>query len=327
MDDPLQHLLALARSARDFEDFRDQARELASEPGLRDLLGLEFLGLESFFDWARQEAAGEGLEVHPLAQLLREQCRALARELANLAFQHDELVHAVIPSLEVLFLDKVGAGRLRLLEAQVENLRLTRRIEALQACRNRGETPDLEAIDRALEVELEAWTERVRLQRHELEQARRAMGLPVQPETEHEIRSLYRELVKLLHPDLNTVTPERSRLWLQVQEAYERVDVEGLRILVELARNLGGAAPWEPMTSLDALKSQRGRLESQVRALAARIQELKARFPCDHEKLLADPAWVEEQNRHARELLERELERRSVLLQRMKALLEEEGHG
>lgn len=326
MDDPMQHLLALARSARDFEDFRERARDLASESGLRDLLGLEFLGLESFFGWAREEAAGEGLEVHPLAQLLRERCRALALELANLAFQHDELVHAVIPGLELEFLDKVGAGRLRLLEAQVENMRLARRIEALQACKNRGETPDLEAIDRALALELEAWTEKVRLQRHELEQARKAMGLPVEPGTEHEIRSLYRELVKLLHPDLNTVTPERSRLWLQVQEAYERADVEGLRILVELARNLGGAAPWEPMTSLEALKAQRERLEGQVRALAARLQELKARFPCDHEKLLADPEWVEEQNRHARELLERELERKAVLLTRMGSLLEE-GHG
>ena len=266
---------------------------------------------------------GQGLKVHPEAELLRERCRDLALELANLVYQHDNLVTAVIPSLEAEFLARLGPGRTRLLEAQLENRRLGRRIEALQACLNRGTAPDLPAIDQALEAELRSWTEALERQRREVEEARKTLTRPL-PEAEvKQLRSLYRELVKLLHPDLNPETPERARLWLQVQEAWNRADLEGLEILAELARRLDGPATWEETSALDQLKEQRDRLEAHVRAVAARVQELKNSFPCDHEERLADPRWVEEQDREARRALEVELLRREALMARLRILLEE----
>lgn len=318
----MHKLLTLAREALDCGDFLSRAREIAPSGQLEDLLGAEFLGLESFFRWAREPGPGPGLEEHPLARLLRQQCQDLALELGNLVLQHDTLLHGTIPTLEADFLNKVGGPRVRLMEVQVENRRLKRIIEAAQASLNRGQEPDLEVIERELTIEFQTWTDGIQQQRRDVERARQAMGNLLEPEEVGQIRSLYRELVKLLHPDLNPPTPERARLWLQVQQAYQGTDLAGLHILAGLARRLEDVAPWDQTTALDHLGQHRDHLKAQVQTLAGRLQGLLQSFPCDHEDRLADPTWVAEQNQQTSEQIERELLTQAALRARLQAVLE-----
>ncbi len=322
MEDLIHRLLTLAREVPDCRDFLSRARDLAPAAQLEDLLGAEFLGLESFFRWAREAASEPGLVEHPLARLLRQQCQDLALELGNLVLQHDTLVHGTIPALEADFLGKVGGPRVRLLEIQVENRRLKRRIQAIQASLNRGMEPDLEEIEKQLEVEFQIWTDQIQQQRREVDRARQALGHLLKPEDAGQIRSLYRELVKLLHPDLNPPTPERARLWLQVQQAYQTTDLPGLHILAGLARRLEDVAPWDQTTALENLRQHRDHLKTQVQTLADRLQALTQSFPCDHEDRLADPTWVAEQNRQTSEQIERELHAQAALRARLQALME-----
>lgn len=324
MDDLLAQLQGLAQTCRDGEEFRKRALEGFGLEALAGLLGSEVREAEAFFHRVHENPAGEvDLELHPQAARLREECRDLAAELANLVFQHDSLVTELIPALEAEFLTKLGPGRTRVLEIQLENRRLQRRIEAIQACLNRGRVPDLERIDQALEEELSAWTEEVARQRRQVEKARQALVEPMPVAELRQIRSLYRELVKLLHPDLNPVTPERARLWLQVQHAWQQGDAQGLELLADLARRLEGRATWEETSALDRLTAERDRLKVHVQRVAARLQELKDSFPCDHQERLADPGWVEEQDRENRKVLELELRSREALQGRLRLLLEE----
>ncbi len=324
MDDLLAQLQALAQTCRDGEEFRKRALEGFGLSALVGLLGPELREAEAFFHRVRRNPAGEGaLELHPQAARLREECRDLASELANLVFQHDSLVTELIPALEAEYLTKLGPGRTRVLELQLENRRLQRRIEAIQACLNRGRAPDLERIDQALEEELRSWTEEVARQRREVEKARQGLIEPMPAAELRQIRSLYRELVKLLHPDLNPVTPERSRLWLQVQQAWQQGDAQGLELLADLARRLEGRATWEETSALDRLTAERDRLKAHVQRVAARLQELRHSFPCDHQERLSDPGWVEEQDRENRKVLELELRSREALQGRLRLLLEE----
>ncbi len=323
MNNLLQRLMTLAWEALDCADFLARARELAPPRQLDDLFRTEFMGPESFFEWAREQAPRPALELHPLVRLLRLQCQDLASELGNLVLQHDTLVHGTIPTLEADYLNKVGGTRVHLLEIQVENQRLKRFIEAVQACRNRGQEPHLELIEQRLELELRSWTQKVEQHRREVQLARQAMSRLLEPGQVQKIRALYRELVKLLHPDLNPPTSERARLWLQVQDAYQGKDVQGLRILVGLARRLGDAAPWDQTSALDQLRQQRDHLQAQVQTLAERLQQLKNSFPYNHRDKLEDPNWVEEQNRHAAEQAEQELRIRAALEARLRALTED----
>lgn len=324
MDDLLAQLQGLAQTCRDGEEFRKRALEGFGLEALAGLLGSEVREAEAFFHRVHENPAGEvDLELHPQAARLREECRDLAAELANLVFQHDSLVTELIPALEAEFLTKLGPGRTRVLEIQLENRRLQRRIESIQACLNRGRVPDLERIDQALEEELSAWTEEVARQRRQVEKARQALVEPMPVAELRQIRSLYRELVKLLHPDLNPVTPERARLWLQVQHAWQQGDAQGLELLADLARRLEGRATWEETSALDRLTAERDRLKVHVQRVAARLQELKDSFPCDHQERLADPGWVEEQDRENRKVLELELRSREALQGRLRLLLEE----
>lgn len=324
MDDLLAQLQGLAQTCRDGEEFRKRALEGFGLEALAGLLGSELREAQAFFQRVRENPADEGgLALHPQAVRLREECRDLAAELANLVFQHDSLVTELIPALEAEYLAKLGPGRTRVLELQLENRRLQRRIEAIQACLNRGRVPDLERIDQALEEELSAWTEEVARQRRQVEKARQALVEPMPVAELRQIRSLYRELVKLLHPDLNPVTPERARLWLQVQHAWQQGDAQGLELLADLARRLEGRATWEETSALDRLTAERDRLKVHVQRVAARLQELKDSFPCDHQERLADPGWVEEQDRENRKVLELELRSREALQGRLRLLLEE----
>ncbi|NMA27849.1 MAG: hypothetical protein GX934_08805 [Burkholderiales bacterium] len=324
MDDLLTQLKTLAQTCRDSEDFRKRARERFGIEALVGLLGSELREAEAFFQQVRRDPAAEGaLELHPQAARLREECRDLAAELANLVVQHDSLVTELIPSLEAEYLTKLGPGRTKLLELQLENRRLQRRIEAIQACLNRGRVPDLERIDQALEEELRSWIEEVTRLRREVEKARQMLSEPI-PYTElRQLRSLYRELVKLLHPDLNPATPERARLWLQVQQAWQEGDIQGLELLADLARRLEGRASWEETSALDRLTAERDRLKGHVQRIATRLQELRNSFPCDHQHLLSDPVWLEEQDRQTRKALELELRSREALQARLRLLLEE----
>jgi len=324
MDDLLAQLQALARTCRDGEDFRERALERFGLEALVGLLGSELQEAEAFFQQVGVNPAVEGgLKLHPQAARLRQECRDLAAELANLVFQHDSLVTELIPALEAEYLTKLGPGRTRVLELQLENRRLQRRIEAIQACLNRGRVPDLERIDQALEEELRSWTEEVARQRREVEKARQALIEPMPVAELRQVRSLYRELVKLLHPDLNPVTPERARLWLQVQQAWQQGDSQGLELLADLARRLEGRATWEETSALDRLTAERDRLNTHVHRVAARLQELRNSFPCDHQERLSDPGWIEEQDLENRKTMEVELQRREALQCRLRTLLEE----
>lgn len=324
MDVLRAQLQALAQTCRDGEEFRERALERFGLAALVGLLGSELREAEAFFHRVHENPAGEGaLELHPQAARLREECRDLAAELANLVFQHDSLVTELIPALEAEYLTKLGPGRTRVLEIQLENRRLQRRIEAIQACLNRGRAPDLERIDQALEEELSSWTEEVARQRREVEKARQGLIEPMPAAELRSLRSLYRELVKLLHPDLNPVTPERARLWLQVQQAWQQGDAQGLELLADLARRLEGRATWEETSALDRLAAERDRLKTHVQRVAARVQELRRSFPCDHQERLSDPGWLEEQDRENRKTLELELRSREALQRRLRLLLEE----
>ena len=99
--------------------------------------------------------------------------------------------------------------------------------------------------------------------------------------------------MKALHPDVNPNLGEgQRRLWLRVQEAYERADLEALRALTLLAGK-GGDQATALGDTIEGFRHRRDALDKHVAEHERRIAALEAQPPISLRESLADDAWIE----------------------------------
>lgn len=116
-----------------------------------------------------------------------------------------------------------------------------------------------------------------------------------------ELRRLYRNAVKRLHPDLNPdITEEQKQLFYHAVEAYENGDINTLRMIDALAvDNLPNASD-----SIAELKRRRDSLLAQAEAVRNEIARIKSEFPCSEREFLADDEAVAARKAELENLLE-----------------------
>ena len=230
------------------------------------------------------------LVLHPEIQRLIEENDLLREEFASLLTEAEHLLHTVKPNLLALYQTKIGAWELRLLQAQFKVARLRRQIELAQAYLNRGERPDLAAIECAIETEFQAWITKLEDAARRLQDAEKRLKQLLSPEDDREIKKLYYAIVKRLHPDVNpNVTADQRRLWLRAQAAYEHGDLPELRALALLVeRN----APVPPAKSLDNLRRDQKILEEQIAAALATLERIESQPPFTLQPQLEDEPWL-----------------------------------
>lgn len=96
---------------------------------------------------------------------------------------------------------------------------------------------------------------------------------------EQDFRTLYRKLCRALHPDVaGEVTPERQRLWLEVQDAYEARDFERLEAL---------HAAWEMKSDPQGKLSTCARILAATRECLMGLRSLQG----DLRKAKKQPGW------------------------------------
>ncbi|MBA2469741.1 MAG: hypothetical protein H0V37_10085 [Chloroflexia bacterium] len=113
-----------------------------------------------------------------------------------------------------------------------------------------------------------------------LRQVRRGRARHVPQEERKEIRTLYRSLARLCHPDLAEDEADRERrqeLMLQINDAWERQDLDDLR---RIERDRGGVLGWRSLANWAErviwARRECVRLDSQVIALTERLQALRS---------------------------------------------------
>ena len=232
------------------------------------------------------------VQLHPDIASLHTQINALRDELARAVAYHDELRYTAIPYLEAVYQQAIGPAQLVALHAQVSAQRAKRLVElALQAV-NRGQAaPPLSRIIEAVERELDAWRTRIAAMADEVQQATTALSQTLGSADTAELKRLYRGLARRLHPDANPQGGERElALWQEVQDAYQRGDLAGLRVLTETCA-AGLPLPTAP-EALDALRAQVQRLQDAILALGAASTALESRPPLSTRSELSDPTWI-----------------------------------
>ena len=230
------------------------------------------------------------LVLHPEIQQLAEENDLLREEFASLLTEAEHLIHTVKPNLLALYQTKIGVWELRLLQAQFKVARLRRQIELAQAYINRGEQPDLAAIECTIETEFIAWVTKLEEAASRLQDAETRLKHLLSPEDDRELKKLYYAIVKRLHPDVNpNVTADQRRLWFRAQAAYEHGDLPELRALALLVeRN----APISPAKSLDNLRRDQEILEKQITTALETLERIESQPPFTLQNQLDDETWL-----------------------------------
>lgn len=174
---------------------------------------------------------------------------------------------------------ELGALEYRAYEAQCKALRLKRKIELIQAKKNRQEKVILSEIEDTLDNEFAEYREKLNEQVEKMNDALKRKDCKRLTESEtKELKKLYRKIVKALHPDLHPdITNAQLVLFQNAVNAYKNGDLQTLRIIGETVG--GDISETEQKDALTELNEEKKRLERLVKSIKESIEKIKSEYP------------------------------------------------
>ena len=150
----------------------------------------------------------------------------LKEEYIKLLNDQDVLINWGKPQLEALYSTRIGIWQVKRLQTQLRIKGLKLKLEKVRSCINQNKPVDITAIELEVAASLAEAEARIMLESGKIEKAKELLSHLHSPERSGELRKLYRELAKQLHPDVNNnLTQEQIQLWHLVKEAYENGDL------------------------------------------------------------------------------------------------------
>lgn len=235
-----------------------------------------------------------GIDLSPESKRLREQYELLKVEFAELFEKKNYLLSYEENFLTALYLELIGQKQYELFCIQTEVRSLRMKQQLIQAALNRDEKPNVIAIENQIKRELDAYYKQIEQQMGELEKAREVLLSPVlSKEESEELKTLYRMLVKRLHPDLNpNLSQQEIDLFHQVQTAYKVCNLTKIREYALLINTSLEKMKGEVADSIQTLVES---LKLQIAKLKGQIEALNKEFPFSYRTLLEDEEWVSTQ--------------------------------
>ena len=184
--------------------------------------------------WQHIHRTSDAIELHADAKSKRERPAALKEKLLDLLALMDHLLLQEGPQIESEYWSPFGPLEKRAQECCVLCPRLRRKRELMMASLQRGEELNLEAIEFQLDMEFKVYLEEIddleRRYREALDRLDQMTYLSAE-DSKH-MKKLYRDFVKMMHPDLHgELKEDEKELWLGVQRAYEKGDLEYVELL------------------------------------------------------------------------------------------------
>ena len=143
------------------------------------------------------------------------------------------------------------------------------------------------------------------------------------------IKTLYRKIVKRLHPDTHEgELAEREKvLWQQAQEAYRIGDLERLEEIWEELTSLDdpGEEYGDTPEGIERLRAYLEKLRTRIRMLEQEIEEIRSVFPYTMKEFLEDEEAVKARQEELREQIRQTREAERVLSEYIRKLQEEMG--
>lgn len=250
---------------------------------------------------------------------LKNEVEKMRTELSMLLLERDELQFVICKNIETEYMLKLGSIEYRAYEAQCLSLRLKRKIELIQAKKNRQEKVIISAIEETLDTEFAEYQKQLDEQINKMNDAlKRSKAEVLTDEENKELKKLYRKIVKALHPDINPdVSETQVNLFDNAVQAYKNGDLNTLRIIGEMVGN--SHLPEQHKDALTQLNEEKERLQHLLKAIRDSIEQIKSEYPYTMKEIIED----EEQTEQKKKELENILSQYNELISIYKAKIEE----
>lgn len=234
---------------------------------------------------------------------LKKEVEKLRTEISMLLLERDELRLVVCKNIETAYMLALGSLEYKAYELHCSVLRLKRKIDLIQAKKNRQEKVVLTAIEEQLDEEFAEYQQHLDEQIDKMNKALdHSKGTPLTAEETVEIKKIYRSIVKALHPDLHPdVTPAQIQLFQNAVQAYENGDLNSLRIINEMVAD--PVVPEVGENGMAVLTKEKERLTKSQELIRQQISEIKSEYPYIMKDIVNDPDKIEEKKSELKELI------------------------
>lgn len=257
--------------------------------------------------------------VFPDFEKLKNEVEKMRTELSMLLLERDELQFVICKNIETEYMLKLGSIEYKAYEAQCAALRLKRKIELIQAKKNRQEKVIVSAIEETLDSEFAEYQKQLNEQIDKMNDAlKRSKAEVLSDEDNKKLKKLYRKIVKALHPDINPdVSETKVDLFDNAVQAYKNGDLNTLRIIGEMVGI--SPLPEQHKDALTQLNKEKERLQNLLKAIRDSIEQIKSEYPYTMKEIIED----EEQTEQKKKELENILSQYNELISIYKAKIEE----
>ena len=238
--------------------------------------------------------------IHPKVTELQTICEELKQSFAGLIGEYDRIKDKILPTIEKLYQVEFGQEIHELMQAEFDVKAMKYRISKLQIAVNHNEKISLDKVEAEIKTEFVDWLKRIAEQEIKNESAELYLsGGFLSAEESCKLQSIYRELARLLHPDVaNNFDERKNELWLMVSEAYKDGDLErlvGLKMICELETGFSDEK-FKPENSIERFEKIIDELKIKIEKYVKAIAELRKSETFILGENLEDREWLGEQH-------------------------------
>lgn len=208
--------------------------------------------------------------------------------------------------LEALYATRIGRFKVQILELQITYKALKKKIQLCYQYINQNQSPCFEDIEYKVSRMMEEAYGEILDQKEKVAFARAILSNLASPEESAELRKIFRNVAKSLHPDINpNLTEKQQEIWHLFHSAYKDNDLEKIKALeIIYADELKKSNQKTADLSDEDILLQTAMLKQGILELEQQIEALNNEFPFNIAEQIRDDQWVEEQQH----LLKQEIE-------------------
>lgn len=199
--------------------------------------------------------------------------------------------------LEALYATKIGKYKIEILELQIALKALKKKIQLCHQYINRDEVPDFEAIEMKVKIMTHDAYKEIHQEKQKVVFGKEVLSNLKSPEDSAEMRKIFRNIAKNLHPDVNpNLSTEQQEIWHLFYSAYKSGDLDKLKALeVVYADEIKNSEQENKELSEEQILLQTAMLKQGIIELEEQIKTLEQEFPFNFAEQIRDDEWVEEQ--------------------------------
>ncbi len=240
---------------------------------------------------------GEIIEF-PAYKEAKEKITELKKTLTDLVYEKDNLKFVICENIKTQYMLNFGSLEYNLYKAYCKYLRLRRKKEMIQAKKNRQESIDIETIEKDLDDEFAEYKKVLDGKISDMKEALKRSEMDfLTDEEEILIKTLYKKIVKKIHPDINpAITEEEKEFFYKATDSYKNGDLMTIQTIYDIV--ISNEDTDKEALSDKALKDEVKRLEGLIGKIQKDIDLIKSQPPYTWKE------FVEDKNKRADKLKE-----------------------